>query len=72
MRDTPAALASLVLVPVLLYAWTWRAWFASETAVYRHAKVDGTIEDGSWLLNLPDSLAGWFYYHSSVLEFHAS
>ena len=72
VRDTPAALASLVLVPVLLYAWTWRAWFASETAVYRHAKVDGTIEDGSWLMHLPDSLAGWFYYHSSVLEFHAS
>ena len=41
VRDTPAALASLVLVPVLLYAWTWRAWFSSETAVYRHAKVDG-------------------------------
>ena len=72
VRDTPAALASLVLVPVLLYAWTWRAWFSSETAVYRHAKVDGTIEDGSWLMHLPDSLAGWFYYHSSVLEFHAS
>mgnify|MGYP001629994807 CR=1 FL=1 len=72
VRDTPAALASLVLVPIALYAWTWRAWFSSETAVYRHAKVDGTIEDGSWLLKLPESIAGWFYYHSSVLEFHAS
>ncbi len=71
-RDTPPALASLVAVPVLLYAWTWRAWFASETAVYRHAKADGTIEAGSWLQQLPDALAGWFYYHSSVLEFHAS
>ncbi len=72
VRDTPAALASLVLVPVLIYAWTWRAWFASETSVYRHAKVDGTIEEDSWLLNLPEPIAGWFYYHSSVLEFHAS
>ena len=72
VRDTPAALASIVAVPVALYAWSWRAWFADETAVYRHAKVDGTIEEGSWLLNLPEPLAGWFYYHSSVLEFHAS
>ena len=72
VRDTPAALASIVLVPVLVYIWTWRAWFASDTAVYRHAKVDGTIEEGSWLLSLPEPMAGWFYYHSSVLEFHAS
>ena len=72
LRDTPAALASLVLLPAVLYVWSWRAWFADETAVYRHAKVDGTIEDGSWLLNLPEPVAGWLHYHISVLEFHAS
>ncbi|MDO5033028.1 dolichyl-phosphate-mannose--protein mannosyltransferase [Corynebacterium sp.] len=72
VRDTPAALASLVAVPAALYLWSWRAWFADETAVYRHAKVDGTIEDGSLLMLLPEPLAGWFYYHFSVLEFHAS
>ena len=72
IRDTPAALASLVAVPVLIYVWSWRAWFASETAVYRHAKVDGTIGEDSWLMHLPEPVAGWFYYHSSVLDFHAS
>lgn len=72
IRDTPAALASLVAVPVMIYVWSWRAWFASETAVYRHAKVDGTIGEDSWLMHLPEPVAGWFYYHSSVLDFHAS
>ena len=71
-RDIPAALASLVAVPVLLYLWSWRAWFTSETAVYRHAAVDGTIEDGSWLHSLPDTVASWLYYHQSVLEFHST
>lgn len=72
IRDTPAALASLVAVPVLIYVWSWRAWFASETAVYRHAKMDGTIGEDSWLMHLPEPVAGWFYYHLSVLDFHAS
>lgn len=72
LRDTPAALASIVLVPVLLYIWSWRAWFASETSVYRHAKVDGTIDSYSPLQLLPEPVAGWFYYHASVLEFHSS
>ncbi|MDY3127418.1 MAG: phospholipid carrier-dependent glycosyltransferase [Corynebacterium sp.] len=72
LRDTPAALASLVLVPVLIYLWTWRSWFMSETAVYRHAKVDGTIASDSPLMALPEPIAGFFYYHASVLKFHAS
>nr|WP_245803059.1 phospholipid carrier-dependent glycosyltransferase [Corynebacterium phocae] len=72
IRDTPAALASLVALPVAIYVWTWRAWFASDTAVYRHAKVDGTIESGSALKLLPEAVSGWFYYHKSVLDFHAS
>lgn len=72
IRDTPAALASLVAVPIMIYVWSWRAWFASETAVYRHAKVDGTIGEDSWLMHLPEPVAGWFYYHLSVLDFHAS
>ncbi|MDK8504090.1 dolichyl-phosphate-mannose--protein mannosyltransferase [Corynebacterium accolens] len=72
IRDTPAALASLVAMPVMIYVWSWRAWFASETAVYRHAKVDGTIGEDSWLMHLPEPMADWFYYHSSVLDFHAS
>ncbi len=72
MRDVLPALGSLVVVPVLLYIWAWRAWFASETSVYRHARVDGTISGDSFLRILPDSVAGWIHYHLSVLEFHSS
>lgn len=74
LRDVPAALASIVLVPLLLYAWSWRAWFASETSVYRHSLADGSIasSDWPWLSNLPEPIAGWVYYHLSVAEFHAS
>lgn len=72
LRDAIPAFASIVIGAVLVYLWSWRAWFASETSVYRHAKADGTIEDSMWSSLLPDSWAGFFYYHSSVLEFHAS
>ncbi|QDZ43493.1 dolichyl-phosphate-mannose--protein mannosyltransferase [Corynebacterium sp. sy039] len=72
IRDSISAFASIVILPIALYAWSWRGWFASETAVYRHAATDGTIPADSWLNSLPDTLASWFYYHSSVLEFHAS
>ena len=40
--------------------------------MYRHAAVDGTISPDSWLQLLPDTAAGWLYYHLSVLEFHSS
>ncbi|SDL60525.1 Dolichyl-phosphate-mannose-protein mannosyltransferase [Corynebacterium mycetoides] len=74
LHDVPPALASIVLVPALLYIWSWRAWFASETSVYRHAAVDGTVagSDWPWLGALPDAVASWLYYHLSVAEFHAS
>lgn len=73
LRDVPSALASIVLIPAVLYIWSWRAWFASETSVYRHAAADGTIagSDWPWLTILPDAFAGWFYYHFSVLNFHS-
>ena len=72
LRDVAPAFASIVILPAALYVWSWRAWFGSETAVYRHAKEDGTIEAGSLLNLLPDSVANWLYYHKTVLEFHAS
>lgn len=72
IRDSVPAFCSIVIVPIALYAWSWRAWFSSETAIYRHAATDGTISEDSKLHLLPDTLASWFYYHSSVLEFHAS
>lgn len=72
LRDCFPAFASIVIMPVALYVWSWRAWFASETSVYRHAKEAGLIPEDSALNALPDAVANWFYYHKSVLEFHAS
>ncbi|MCP1387659.1 phospholipid carrier-dependent glycosyltransferase [Corynebacterium sp. TA-R-1] len=74
LKDVPPALATIVLLPALLYIWSWRAWFASETSVYRHSLADGTIagSDWPWLTNLPEPVAGWLYYHFSVLNFHGS
>ena len=74
IRDVPSALASIVAVPALLYIWSWRSWFASETSVYRHAVEDGTVgeSDWPWLAQLPDTAANWLYYHLSVLNFHGS
>lgn len=71
IRDAVPAFASLVLVAFAVYAWSWRSWFASETAVYRHAATDGSIDADSWLNHLPPTLASWLYYHQSVLDFHA-
>lgn len=72
IRDSFPAFASLVILPVALYAWSWRAWFANETAAYRHAAEDGSIPADSVLRSLPDTLANWLYYHQSVLKFHES
>ncbi|PFG26972.1 dolichyl-phosphate-mannose--protein O- mannosyl transferase [Corynebacterium renale] len=73
-RDCIPATASLAVLPGALYLWSWRSWFASETAVYRHATETGQVSADSWLrsLPLPDSLINWLYYHFSVLEFHSS
>ncbi|MGI0541843.1 phospholipid carrier-dependent glycosyltransferase [Corynebacterium aquatimens] len=73
LRDVPSALASIVLIPAVLYIWSWRAWFASETSVYRHALADGTVagSDWPWLEKLPEAASGWLYYHFSVLKFHS-
>ncbi|MDO4685259.1 MAG: phospholipid carrier-dependent glycosyltransferase [Corynebacterium sp.] len=70
--DAFPAFASIVLLPIAIYTWSWRAWFASETGVYRHAATDGTIPDSSPLHLLPEALAGWIHYHQTVLAFHAS
>lgn len=70
--DAFPAFASLVLLPIGVYLFSWRAWFTHETSVYRHALSDGTIAPDSPLHHLPEAIAGFVYYHASVLEFHAT
>ena len=69
--DTLPAMASLIVVPIATYVFSWRAWFADETSVYRHAATAGVL-DGKGIPDfLPDSLRNWIYYHQSVLHFHS-
>lgn len=71
-RDAFPAFASLVILPAGLYLWSWRSWFASETAHLRHAVTSGAVDQGSWLAHLPDWAAGFIRYHLDMLEFHGS
>ncbi|MCW4352030.1 phospholipid carrier-dependent glycosyltransferase [Hoyosella sp. YIM 151337] len=70
MRDLVPALGSLVAIPAAVYVGSYWAWFASETAIDRHAvgRVIGT--GGTWSF-LPDSLRALWYNHSHILSFHA-
>lgn len=70
--DLAPALWAMVVVPVGIYLYSWRAWFASENSVFRHAAEQGLIAPGSWLHRLPDSVASWLYYQQNVLSFHSS
>lgn len=69
VRDAFPAFASIVILPVALYLWSWRSWFASETGVFRHSYEAGDFESS---LPLPPALLNFFYYHKEVLEFHGS
>ena len=71
-RDTFPAIASLAILPLAVYMFSWRAWFADENSVYRHAKESGLIDDGSILKHVPSPLSNWLYYHQQVLQFHAT
>ena len=67
LRDATPAFLSLVIWPVILHFFTWLPWFANENSVYRHS-VDSQSDNDF----LPDALQSWFYYQSSVLDFHSS
>ncbi|RRO93609.1 PTS fructose transporter subunit IIC, partial [Corynebacterium bovis] len=64
MRDAVPAAASIVLVPVMVYLFSWRAWFASETGVYRHIASSGVshmipfVVTGGLLIAVALSLGG--------------
>lgn len=71
VRDTLPALRDLVLVPLAVYFFSWRAWFTEETSVYRHVPAgerDTGLPFTSWL---PESIQNFMHYQSSVLKFHA-
>ncbi|RAV31742.1 dolichyl-phosphate-mannose--protein mannosyltransferase [Corynebacterium heidelbergense] len=71
--DACPALAALVGLPAAVYVFSFRAWFASESGVFRHAAESNAYPQlAGWKLSfLPDSVQGFLYYHASVLKFHS-
>lgn len=68
-RDVAPAISSLVVLPAAVYLASYWAWFASETAVDRHA-VGRAIGDGGPWGFVPDSIRSLWYNHGNILAFH--
>src|SRR5699024_11561413 len=49
LRDAPPHFFAVVIIPLCCYLLSWRAWFGSETSVYRHAVESGLVEDATAL-----------------------
>ncbi|NLU82652.1 phospholipid carrier-dependent glycosyltransferase [Rhodococcus sp. HNM0569] len=70
VRDIGPALYALVAIPLVVYLWTYRAWFAGEVTVDRHAVGTDVGSGGPWSF-VPDGLRSLWYYNANVLEFHS-
>ncbi|NLG56485.1 MAG: phospholipid carrier-dependent glycosyltransferase [Rhodococcus sp.] len=70
LRDIGPALYALVVIPLLVYLGTYRAWFASEIGVDRNAVGNHIGSGGAWSF-LPDGLRALWYYSGNVLTFHS-
>nr|WP_132874995.1 phospholipid carrier-dependent glycosyltransferase [Tamaricihabitans halophyticus] len=68
-RDVAPALWALLAIPVLVYLASWWSWFASETAIDRHAAELGKGPLASWTF-LPAGLRSLAYNAFSVLGYH--
>lgn len=73
--DCFPAFFSTVIIPMLLYIFNFRAWFASDSSVYRHAVESGQAAGfgaGTPIEWLALPIQNFLYYHYSVLQFHTS
>ncbi|MGB6179986.1 MAG: phospholipid carrier-dependent glycosyltransferase [Rhodococcus sp. (in: high G+C Gram-positive bacteria)] len=70
VRDVGPALYALVAIPIGVYLATYAGWFASETAVDRHA-VGTDVGYGGSFSFVPDALRSLWYYSGNVLDFHS-
>ncbi|MFT3715905.1 MAG: phospholipid carrier-dependent glycosyltransferase [Gordonia sp. (in: high G+C Gram-positive bacteria)] len=70
VRDLVPAIASLSVLPMVLYLASFAFWFRSETSVYRYV-VGTEIGTGGPFSWVPAALRSFWYYQSGVLEFHA-
>jgi dolichyl-phosphate-mannose--protein O-mannosyl transferase len=68
-RSVPAALGSLLAVPVIAYLLSWTGWFVGENSWNRHW---GDSHPGTGLFSLlPSSLRSLLNYHHQAYIFHS-
>lgn len=66
IRDLPAALVSLVVVPIGAYLLSWTGWFLGENSYDRHWADD---HPSRWSF-IPGPLRSLWHYHAEMLKFH--
>lgn len=69
-RDLVPAVASLTVLPVLIYLASFAFWIRSESSVYRYMVGTELGTDGpfAWV---PAALRSFWFYESGILKFHA-
>ena len=68
-RSVPAAVGSLLALPVVAYLLSWTGWFVGENSWNRHW---GDTHPGTGLFGLlPSSLRSLLDYHHQAYEFHS-
>ncbi|WP_308166960.1 dolichyl-phosphate-mannose--protein mannosyltransferase [Nocardia albiluteola] len=71
VRDVVPALATLVLVPILVYLGSWSLWFASEDGYDRYSVGNAIGAGGTWSW-IPDALRSLWHNQGESLKFHES
>ncbi|MGI9092221.1 MAG: dolichyl-phosphate-mannose--protein mannosyltransferase [Mycobacteriales bacterium] len=67
LRDLPAALWTLGVMPVIAYLATWTGWFLGENGYDRHwAETHPSAHFGF----VPGALRSLWHYHHEMLSFH--
>ncbi|MFB8277564.1 dolichyl-phosphate-mannose--protein mannosyltransferase [Nocardia colli] len=69
VRDVAPAAFALVIVAIGVYLGSFAGWFASESAINRHA-VGIQVGPGGFFSMVPEMLRSLWFQHSEVLEVH--
>ncbi|MFI6043975.1 dolichyl-phosphate-mannose--protein mannosyltransferase [Nocardia sp. NPDC051321] len=68
-RDAAPAVFALIVVAVGVYLGSYAGWFASESAINRHA-VGIQVGSGGFFSFVPDALRALWFQHAEVLGVH--
>ncbi|WP_433665290.1 dolichyl-phosphate-mannose--protein mannosyltransferase [Nocardia sp. CA-128927] len=69
VRDAAPAVFALIIVAIGVYLGSYAGWFASESAINRHA-VGIQVGHGGFFSLVPEALRSLWFQHGAVLEVH--